>query len=149
MYEMSTDEGRCEAVAIDGVTNTTQEPWFTLAIQNRSAYDAVVVLAHMDCYDHFIDEIVAGIRVHQPDVPVQVRAVRRVSMALCGAATRYYNALCLVRLLLDILMPGGSGLSATTPLCLNPATTSTPLAMRHSTSHRKRKKWRCPRLLFS
>eukprot|EP00750_Incisomonas_marina_P015692 INCI1851.1.p1 GENE.INCI1851.1~~INCI1851.1.p1 ORF type:complete len:588 (-),score=85.56 INCI1851.1:107-1789(-) len=74
MYEMSTDEGRCEAVAIDGVTNTTQEPWFTLAIQNRSAYDAVVVLAHMDCYDHFIDEIVAGIRVHQPDVPVQVIA---------------------------------------------------------------------------
>ena len=50
-------QNHCPAVTVQNVQDTVQEEWFRNVLQQTDQYDAIVVLAHMDCQDPLVTNV--------------------------------------------------------------------------------------------
>lgn len=56
-------QNHCSVVTVQNVQDTVQEEWFRNVLQQTDQYDAIVVLAHMDCQDPLVtNELLPSIR---------------------------------------------------------------------------------------
>lgn len=75
MYNMTTADGKCDAVSVVPVAEALASDWFQSALEAEGKVaDAIVVLAHMAAEEPHIVEIIHAIRQVLPAIPIHVFA---------------------------------------------------------------------------